>query len=407
MKRDGIVKLIVVAGVAVLVFVIARQTYWDETQVPNRLKGEAATNPFYSMLRLAADLGAHGERRYVLGTAPAPQAIIVMSYWNWGLIEDRRRRLENWVAAGGRLVIDNSLFVADDEFEEWSGIRIEYLRAAKETAHPAAKRAAREAEEEREDGDLTVPVQREKCRALHATPAAGSRDSYTVCERWGDSWIASERALAWSLGNDERMQTVRVNIGRGSITYLNVSPFGNRELLQGEHGLLFVAATQLRRGDQIIFLSEGEQPSLFTLAWTHGAPVIVLAMVLLAAALWRGGVRFGPLTAALDVARRSIAEQIRGTGQFELRLTGGRSLHAAMVRALHEAGQRCIPAYNRLDAAARIAAIARLADVDGEQLAVTVNFNGARHAVQLHDDIALLEYTRRRLLVTQEVRNAD
>ena len=96
----------------------------------------------------------------------------------------------------------------------------------------------------------------------------------------------------------------------------------------------------MRRGDDVHFLSEDTHPSLLALLWRYGAPVVMLTLTLVALVLWRGGVRFGPLAAAADAARRSLVEQIRGTGQFILRHGGGHSLHAASVRALDEAAKR-------------------------------------------------------------------
>ena len=77
--------------------------------------------------------------------------------------------------------------------------------------------------------------------------------------------------------------------------------------------------------------------------WRYGAPSrLCSASRWSRLALWRGGVRFGPLTAASETARRSLAEQIRGTGQFVLRHGGGEALHAAAVRALNEAAHGAV-----------------------------------------------------------------
>ena len=116
---------------------------------------------------------------------------------------------------------------------------------------------------------------------------------------------------------------MRVQVGRGSVTVINATPFRERSLFNGNHGRLFVAATGMRRGDDIHFLSEENHPSLLALLWQHGAPVVLLSLALIGLVIWRGTVRFGPLEAPSDAARRSLAEQIRGTGQFALRHGGG------------------------------------------------------------------------------------
>jgi hypothetical protein len=99
---------------------------------------------------------------------------------------------------------------------------------------------------------------------------------------------------------------------------------------------------------------------MLALLWRYGAPVVTLALTLLALVLWRGGVRFGPLAAAPEAARRSLVEQIRGTGQFILRHGGGISFHAASVRALDEAAGRRVPLYS-LSPVERAAALPVLA----------------------------------------------
>src|SRR5262245_51005301 len=179
---------------------------------------------------------------------------------------------------------------------------------------------------------------------------------------------------------------------------LNAEPFGNRDLTHHDHGALFVAASGLRRGDEIIFLSEEEHDSLLSLMWQYGAPVVLLCLLLLVASLLRAGARFGPLVAVPDRARRSIAEQIRGTGRFTLRFGGGQPLHAAMVRALHEAAQSRIANYHGLAQADRIAAIAKLTGIDAEGLAETINYSGARRAGELRNAVMVLEFARRALL---------
>ena len=196
-------------------------------------------------------------------------------------------------------------------------------------------------------------------------------------------------------------------IGLGSVTLINTRPFGNREMLDGDHGALFVAATQLRRGDQVWFLTEEAGASLLSLIWTTAAPVVVLAFALIAVWLWRSSVRFGPPAAATDPARRSLAEQIRGTGQFTVRFGGGHALHTAAVRALQETADRYIPGYLRLSPAKRTAKLAELAGTDASALAAVVNYSGPRRLGDLRQGLALLESVRRSISATQNHREGS
>ena len=391
MKRAWILGTLALALLALFVTWIARNTYWDYESVPAPLKGEAAINPFYAGQRLVEALGGQTERRQVLGTLP-PNAVVLLAHWHWSLIEDRRLDLERWVAAGGRLVVGPTLIGGEQELQNWAGIAREHEEDDDDEVEDAETPQMTEAE-------LGELAESGLCEQLEhdAGVARGGRNRYRICRLEPGSWLTSNRKPSWSLRNELGTQALRVAIGAGSVTMLNAAPFGNHDLTRHDHAALFVDATQLQRGDRVIFLSEEERASLLSLTWTYGAPVVVLSLLLLAIALWRYGVRFGPLAAAPDPSRRSIAEQIRGTGQFMVRF-GSEALHGAMVRALQETGQRHVPGYARLSTEDRVRAIAQLSGVDADALTETINYRGPRRAGDLRNAIATLELARRRIL---------
>lgn len=384
MRRTSIISLLVGVPLVALISWVASHTYWADTKVPMPPKGEALVNPFYAVQRFAEALGARTAWDRVLAIPPA-DSVIVLVAWHWSLSTSRREALERWVESGGRLVVEERLAGGQHEFERWSGIARKYreLDDTQKSAGPKGDSACRGFLEER-DG----------------TPAAESDTTrYWMCDSDGESFLASDRHAAWALRDASGIQAMRVQVGRGSVTVINATPFRDRRLFDGDHGWLFVAATELRRGDEVHFLSERAQPSLLALLWQHDGPVVVLTLALIALVLWRGGVRFGPLAAAQPTARRSLAEQIRGTGQFALRHGGGDSLLAAAVRALDEAAQRRIPGYARLSIKERASALARLTGFDWRALAAAIHHTGLRRSHDLRSTIALLEAARRQILV--------
>jgi hypothetical protein len=400
MKSQWIIGGIVALVLGLLVTYIARNTYWDEISIPSPLRGEAVTNPFYASQHLAEALGARTEWRQTLRTLPNTKAVLVLSNWHWDLIETRRRRLEQWVEAGGHVVIDRSLIGDENDFARWSGIRREYPDDEEDDSEHTGEEAVEEEADNIEE-EVGAPRTRDGvCGLIHAVDSSGSTgtngESLSLCTLDGYSFLSTDAEIEWGYADDE-LQAVRVRVGRGSVTAVNATPFGNRDLAEEDHGKLFVGATQLHRGDLIIFLSEHEHTSLLGLMWLHGAPVVVLALIVLAALLWRGSVRFGPLAAATDAARRSLAEQIRGTGQFTVRLGGGKALHAAAVRALHEAARRRIPRYESMAHVERVAAMAQRAGIESEALAAAINHTGARRPSDLAHTVALLETARRKI----------
>jgi hypothetical protein len=191
---------------------------------------------------------------------------------------------------------------------------------------------------------------------------------------------------------------VRVFVGEGAVTLVNGVPFVYRELFDGDHGELLTAAADLRVGDHVVFLSEADVASLLELVWRHGAPVVSVLLLFVALALWRGAMRFGPLVAPSERARRSLAEQILGTGRFALRVGGGAALIAAAKRALHEAATRRIAGYDRLTAAAQAQSIAALARVDARELAAALDAEPNARPLELRAKLALLEAARRELV---------
>lgn len=382
-SRRTIIMTLVLAGLTALVVWIARNTYWENVPVPLPLRGEALLNPHYAAQRFAESLGASTDRRHVLGDMPSPEDVMVLGSWHWNLVAARREKLERWVEAGGRLVVDRSLIGTGEAFERWSGIESVMTGTEDEGSEPeASRKKPRKADDE-------------GCYELEP-------ESYRVCSFDDGLRLIVKGRLDWSLHDEIGTQVARVRIGRGSVTMVNAWPFVYRAFLQGDHARLFIAATQLQRGDRVHFLSEQNHPNLLALLWMYGAPALCLGLLWVALALWRNGVRFGPPEAQPEAARRSLAEQIRGTGQFVMRFGSGAALHAAQVRALDEAARRRISAYAALSAAERSERIAKLAGVDAGELSAAIHFSGRLRSPEFRSAIGLLEAARRKVFADKK-----
>jgi hypothetical protein len=384
--RNIIVGVVAALLVALTALWFIKNTHWEEVEFTTPPKGEAATNPFYALQHLADSLGAHTQVRHEIVSLPAAKSVIVLDLWNWGIIPERRQRLEQWVSAGGRLVASANE-VHDEAFVQWSGVK-QYTLTEKKKSTATAK------------GKGKILTCGSATRRL--TSDADPSEHFSTC-----SFILGEltttRHSTWRLlDRDGRTQAVRIPIGLGSVTILNTANPTYDSLFCGESALLFAAATQLHHGDQVSFLTESDGGSLLGLAWRYGAPVVTLAAVFIVLWLWRSGVRFGPLVAPTEQARRSLAEQIRGTGQFTLRFGGGAALYAATVRALNEVAVRHILHYERLGNTERVGALAALTRLETTDLTLALYSQLARKPKEIRKTIALLEAARRRLLAATE-----
>ena len=387
MNRNLVVSVVVVLLLGALGYWLSNISHWEEVEIPGTPKGEALTNPFYSLQHLSESLGAHTQLRHEIMSMPPAGSVIVLDFWNWDMIPERRHRLEQWVSDGGRLVA-NVAQLGDEGFQEWSGIKsLPESSLPKRTRHsgpPEVNTLACGANE----------------RLLTSATEPGARfDTFGFMP----IGITTTRKSTWRLHDEDgATQALRIPIGRGSVTVLNAYVVSNRGVLCEDYGLLFAAATQVHRGDTITFLTEGQGSSLLGLIWQYGAPVVALAGVWIALWLWRSGVRFGPLVAPTESARRSLAEQIRGTGQFTLRFGGGAALYAATVRALNEVASRHILHYERLTASERVGALEKVTRLSAADLTRALEDRDARSRKEIRKTIAFLEAVRRRLIAATQ-----
>jgi hypothetical protein len=378
MKKFG-GPLLALAGLALLVWLLSLLTF-KQVPVPVGLRGEAARNPFYAASLLSRTLGSKASWEQVF-TEPPRGSVLVLSGWNWTLSRTRRERVENWVEDGGRLVVDSWMLGDTEGFERWSGIvaKVEVTTSDDDIPHEYC-------------GELTEDTTQRKLE---------------VCGINGLASLTTTREIQWALRDEDRIGALRVAVGRGSVTVINGEPFRGRTFMQADHMLLFLAATQLHRDDTVTFLTEDDQASLLTLVWRFGAPAVLLLLAAVALALWRASVSFGPRAAATETARRSLAEQIRGTGQFVLRFGGGRALHAAANRALRDAARQRIHNFERMASEERVAALAKATGLYAGDLAHALNFSGERNSHELRHALAMLETARRQVLTMKRSKHGN
>lgn len=386
MKSNRIFGAIGAVVILALVVWVARATEWAEVKVPLPLRGEALRNPFYGAQRFVEALGARAIRDDSLGPPP-PDAALVLTDWRFNLSTRRRDALTRWVESGGRLIVDSTI-AGDVAFGQWVGF----------------ERKVRELDPDDElSADIPENIVIRPCNPVREERTGrvadgAARTSYNWCGGNLLTFLAPTRPPAWALREESGLQAVRIAVGQGSVTVLNAPLYQYREILAGDHAAIFAAAVQLRRGDQVHFLTEADHPSLLALIWREGASVVMLSLGALALALWRGAGRFGPLAAPHSHARRSLAEQILGTGRFAVRGGDEHALYDAVARGLTEAVRRRVPGFDRLTESDRATAIAALTNMDASALNAALHDPARRRSERLRSTVALLEHARRRAL---------
>jgi hypothetical protein len=436
-RQHALLALIATAVGAAVIWV-ALHTEWVEVQVPDPIKGPALRDPDYRLKQLATRLGAVVSAPENLDQLPPPGATLVLSSVHWNIFPERVPALQRWVESGGHLWLPYQGEV-DDQMA-WIPVKwVPFPRGKAAEAPPAAASAQRgdgdgedtrdedadDEETSNKDGgdeetddeggarDDTAPAAAQapsaaaaaaavRCPRIAepstAAPAFGARRSFASC-LYARSTLRAGVVPQWELRGPRGAVVARVPLGRGSVTVASAyMPWHNNQLLVNENALLAAATLRLHPGQQLWFVREEARPRLLSFLWSTGVPAVLLGALALAFALWRGAVRFGPRAAVLPTARRSVAEQIRGTADFVAH-HGAQALHAAQLRALFDAARPRIHGFDAMILGERAQGIARAAHLDANALARALNPElNAAFARHPRPALALIESARRRLL---------
>jgi hypothetical protein len=393
MTRGRLILFIAVPAAILLVYGFVVNSTWKETKVPTPLQGEAAINPFYAAVKLVKELGAEGRWSRDHAQLPKPTEALLVSGWHWNVSEPRRVRLQKWVESGGRLVVDGST-VGIEDLASWLDLQIVY---------PFED----DSEEDYEDEPAPTADSLDDCREFtHQVTPPGVQhlsNEWTFCSFDRERRFVGESNVTWALADSYGTQVIRVTRGRGSVTIVDGTPFMWRELQRSDHGLLLVNALQLRRGDSIWFLSGDREESLLDLIWRHGWPVVVLGLIAVLTLLWRRGARLGPLLPDPDPARRSLGEQILGTGRFIFRAGGAHALHTAAMQALDRVAEQKLRGYARMAEPERITVLAESTAIEAARLTTARDWPRAAKPHDLATAVACLE-SARRILAALKIR---
>lgn len=381
-----------------------QNTEWVDEAVPAEPSEAEARDPQHRLKRVLTELGARVASPGTLDTLPPPHATLVLGGWHWNLFPERSLALRRWVESGGDLVLPYASRQSGGI--DWLAVEAVPIEGTRRTPGPFE-------DDDDDDGSHRIEVVPPRidgraadrhCTGLHeprtANPAQGALlRTYATCLRPTRTLRATQH-VDWTLSVAHGPVVLRVPAGRGSVTLTALPmPWDNARVLELDNALIAATVMRAAPGREIWFVSNQARLPLLALLWERGAPAVLLGALALALALWRGAVRFGPPVATAPAARRSVAEQIRGTAGFIASRAGGAALHAAQLRALENAARLRLGGFDALGGAERAAAIAAACAMEPAALARAMQPRLtpalARHPAPA---LALLETARRRLL---------
>jgi len=357
--------------VALLVAVVLVFFERVEIEIETGYSGAARTNPLYACQQLLTRLGIPARSVSGTGQLPPPDHVLVLVAPRQVFGETRAKRLLEWVAAGGHLIVTPRLGTAEGR-----------------------------------DDPLLSPL------GLSVEPREGEGDEKTVRVRAYPDARAAEVAVALSqrlegaadqalfvAGAEDANLLARYGRGEGFVTVLADAAFlGNAEIGERDHARFtweLVCATSRPAGVWLVF--RDDVPSLGSMLVRRAWMALVSAAALLAAWLWRRGRRFGPLLEAPPSGRRSLAEHIRATGEFLWSQGEYPSLVASQRQAVLRQIERRRPAWLRLSKRERVRDLAELAGVPAGVLASALEGRPQGDEAEFVRMISTLEKVRRAL----------
>ncbi|HEX7892475.1 MAG TPA: DUF4350 domain-containing protein [Ramlibacter sp.] len=383
MSQSTVIRWVVIVLLALFGLWLVTATEWVEIEVDTPRKGEALQNEFFALERLARELGARVEKQQTLDRMPPPGAVLLLESPYWDMFPERPAKVRKWVEAGGHLVLAASA-LQNDQITSWVPVK-------GEKRPPKPKDAAR-ARKDRDDPCRDV--------AERSGPGLADAGSYRVCAwpHWQQLNLQPAAAPpTWQVQGPEGIELVRLPVGQGSVTvYGPRSLLNNGEVVRtrSDHAALVARALQVERGKLLWVVPDEARPPLLLWIWQQGWAAVLLGAFAIAAWLWRGMVRFGPLGVVPPLQRRSMREQVAGTGSF-LQHHGPSALHQAQVRALQETARARLPGYALLRGRAAVERIARATNLPASELETALVSRAER--APLAADLELLELARRRL----------
>lgn len=448
MSRHRVLWLLGVIAIALGAWWLSANTEWAERPTWRGAQGEARTNPVYVAEQLLRQLGATAEHRDTLEALPPPTARLVLLSDDWSVVPSRAEQLRNWVQQGGHLVLLSASTWRETSLSEWVPIKNEFVNelppARSRAASPPSPAAAPSApstqrdqaapededcdedcdedssadEDENQDEDENAAARPPASATLAATagsqyasqPASADRMTLSVwnqCNLFQANLrvkITGKQRARWAVYQVPGTQGLRVDIGKGTVTVLNVPAraFMDTQLLDCDHAVLLASALQAEPGAAVWFFLSEKREALVPWLWRHGWIAVVLGALTLAATLWRRAVRFGPGLPVPPRLRRSIGEQVRGMGHYLYR-HGSEALMLAQQRALESTAARRLVDYARHPLPERARRIAQATGVSEHDLLAALSAKFCTRA-ELPARLQILEQARRRLQTHQQER---
>ena len=350
-------------------------------RVPLPAKGEASYNPLYALRESLKAQGFKASSYPSLNPTAlvlAPGDTLVLFTQPEAITPTQAKRLLAWVREGGHLVMPGP------ELGESPGALAAGLdlRGRPDPDHV-----------EGEDWDRYCS--RIDSRAKPLNPGYPS-EKYLLCN---NRFTSSASGFQPGEGDAKRgYRFARISQGQGIVTVSDLRFFDNDNLATPASREIAFQILSPRLGSGAVHLVySADIPSLWRLLAYYGWPVLIPALLALAAWLLMRGQRFGPLAPMPAGNRRALLEHVQAAGEFAFRRGRGIALHTAVLNLFKQRLARREPLLAALDGEAQVMALSERLSIDAQSIRHALRPQGMQRPDHFLQSISTLVKMRNRL----------
>jgi len=421
MKRPAV--LLITLAVLLVLGVVGYYLYTHLTPYPETIEHgpapEVRANPYLGAetylrgrgLKVNAARGLE-----VLDQLPSQGNTLILLGSRENLTPSQTTRLLDWASRGGHLVVTAERLWDEEEGKSGDllldrlGVQqflTEDLDKDKGSAKPEDKPSAESTAPEEPAEQPVAPA----ADNAEATESAEEEDPYPKLTKL---YLENEKApayidfdteyhlfdsknlaYAWANSSDAT-HLLQLQQGQGLVTVLTDNwIWQNNQLSDYDNAWLLWYLTQ-DNSVTLVYRADGD--SLFTLLTRYFPQALVACALLLALALWRQGLRQGPLQPSPARGRRQLEEHLRAGADFVLRQRGQIALLQGLQRDILRRARQRQPGFERLPVAEQWQTLGRMT-----RLPVSAISQAMRPYPQQR--MAIAEFTRQ-VAHLQSLRNA-
>jgi hypothetical protein len=349
--------------------------------VPLPAKGEASYNPLYALRQSLKVQGIKASSYPSLNPTAlvlAPGDTLVLFTQPEAITPMQAKRLLAWVRDGGHLVMPGP------ELGESPGALADGLDLS-----------GRPDPDHVEGDDWDRYCSRIDSRAKPLNPGYPS-EKYLLCE---NRFTSSAPGFQPGEGDAKRgYRFARISHGQGVVTVSDLRFLDNDNLATPASREIAFQILSPRLGKGAVHLVySADIPSLWRLLAYYGWPVLVPALLALAAWLLMRGQRFGPLAPMPAGHRRALLEHVQAAGEFAFRRGRGIALHTAVLNLFKQRLARREPMLAALDGEAQVMALSERLLLDAQSIRLALRPQGMQRPDHFLQSISTLVKMRNRL----------